>query len=85
MSNSYWRDRANPIIVRIVKEHNNTDSKELRKALYEAYPFGERKHHPYKIWLDEVQKVLQAVGAVPKKVKTKAAQETDKNQMVMMI
>jgi hypothetical protein len=83
MSNSYWRDRANPIIVGIVKEHNNTDSKELRKALYEAYPFGERKYHPYKIWLDEIQKVLQAVGAAPKKAK--AAQEPDKNQMVMMI
>lgn len=79
MSNSYWRGRANPIIVRVVKEHGNTDSKELRKALFEAYPFGERKYHPYKMWLDEVQKVLQEVGAVPKKVKIKAAQEIDNN------
>ena len=29
--------------------------KEIKKALREAYPFGERKYHPYKIWLDEIK------------------------------
>jgi len=28
---------------------------EIRAALRAAYPFGPRKHHPYKIWLDEIR------------------------------
>lgn len=31
-------------------------SPELRKALRAAYPFGERKHWPYKVWLAEIQR-----------------------------
>jgi hypothetical protein len=30
------------------------DEKALRKAISEAYPFGQRKHWPYKVWLSEV-------------------------------
>ena len=30
------------------------DTPERRKALREAYPAGERKYHPYKVWLDEI-------------------------------
>jgi len=31
----------------------------LYKKISEAYPFGERKYHPYKIWLDEVHKAIR--------------------------
>jgi hypothetical protein len=32
------------------------DEKEIRKALHDAYPFGPREYHPYKIWLDEIKR-----------------------------
>jgi hypothetical protein len=31
---------------------------EVKKALFDAYPFGERKYHPYKIWLDEIARQM---------------------------
>lgn len=50
-----WRDYAAPIIAKVLKENRGKPEKEVRKALKEAYPFGERKYHPYKIWLDEIK------------------------------
>jgi hypothetical protein len=55
---SYWRGRARPIIAQVIKDNKGKDLKAVRKALYEAYPFGVRKHHPYKIWLDEIARQL---------------------------
>ena len=37
-------------------ETKGKPNKDVNKALREAYPFGERKHHPYKIWLDEIKR-----------------------------
>lgn len=34
------------------------DEKEQRKAVNAAYPFGERRFHPYKVWLSEVKRRL---------------------------
>lgn len=51
-----WRDYAAPIIARVLKETAGQDEKAVRKALREAYPFGERANHPYKIWCDEVRR-----------------------------
>lgn len=28
---------------------------EVAKAVFDAYPFGERKYHPYKVWLAVVR------------------------------
>ena len=53
-----WRDSAKPIIQRVISETGRNDLKALRKALREAYPFGERAYHPYKVWCDEVRKQL---------------------------
>lgn len=50
-----WRDSARPIIQQVLKENRGKDEKEIKKALREAYPFGERRYHPYKIWLDEIK------------------------------
>lgn len=55
---SYWRERAAPIIAKVIAENKGKDLKEIRKALFYAYPFGERQYHPYKIWLDECAKQL---------------------------
>lgn len=50
-----WRDYARPIVTQVLKETSGKSEKEIRQALIEAYPFGERKYHPYKIWLDEIK------------------------------
>lgn len=50
-----WRDYAAPIIAKVLKETHGQPEKVIRAALKEAYPFGERKYHPYKIWLDEIK------------------------------
>ncbi len=52
---SYWRKIAAPIIAGVLAETNGMPAKEIRAALRQAYPFGVRRHHPYRIWLDEVR------------------------------
>lgn len=54
----YWRDKAAPIIACVIREHGRGDMKTLRRALREAYPFGERRAWPYKVWLAEVKRQL---------------------------
>lgn len=51
---SRWREHARPIIARVLAETKGKPENEIRKALRDAYPFGPREYHPYKIWLDEV-------------------------------
>ena len=50
-----WRDIARPLIANTLKDNEGKTEKEIRKALKDAYPFGERAMHPYKIWLDEIK------------------------------
>lgn len=42
MARSTWRDHARHIIQRVLQENNGKPNAEIRKALKEAYPFGER-------------------------------------------
>lgn len=51
-----WREHATPIIAKVLKETKGLEEKEIKKALREAYPFGEREYWPYKVWCDEVRK-----------------------------
>lgn len=51
---SYWRDRARPIIAEVLAATAGQPEPEIKRALREAYPFGPRQYHPYKIWCDEV-------------------------------
>lgn len=53
---SYWRDKAKPIIREVLTETAGKTEPEIKKALHDAYPFGERRYHPYKIWLDEIKR-----------------------------
>ena len=53
---SRWRKESAEIIGKILLEMNGKEEPEIRKALRDAYPFGPRKYHPYKIWLDEIQR-----------------------------
>lgn len=50
-----WRESAKPIIAKVIKDNQGKTEKEIRKALRDAYPWGERRYHPYKIWCDEVK------------------------------
>ena len=51
-----WRDKARPIIARVLRETRGQDEGAIRKALRDAYPFGPREHWPYKVWLDEIKR-----------------------------
>jgi len=53
-----WRTIAAPIIALVIREVGVDDTKALRKALRDAYPFGEREMWPYKVWLDEIHRQL---------------------------
>lgn len=66
-SGSPWRNRARPIIARVIAEHGH-DERALRKALHAAYPFGPRENHPYKIWLDEIKRQLSGNTVDPHKL-----------------
>lgn len=51
-----WREVAKPIIATVLEETKDLPSKEQRTALRTAYPFGQRKFWPYKVWLSEIRR-----------------------------
>lgn len=48
-----WRQRFQPLIAATIAANAGKTIKEVRKALSEAFPCGEHKYHPWKIWSDE--------------------------------
>jgi len=52
---SYWRRIAAPIITDVLRDMAGKPEHEIRAALLNAYPFGLRRHHPYRIWRDEIR------------------------------
>ena len=54
---SPWRRESMETIKRVLSglPPDATDTQK-RKAISDAYPFGPRQYHPYKIWLSEVRK-----------------------------
>ncbi len=56
---STWRDSANKVINRVFADYPDATEQEMRKHLRDAYPFGERAMHPYKIWCDAVKKAMR--------------------------
>lgn len=60
-----WRDQARAIVGAVIQEVGVRDPVALRKALYCAYPFGERKDYPYKAWLEVIKE--QIGGMRPRK------------------
>ena len=53
-----WRERAQRVIGEVRAAHPDAAGPELRRLLRDAYPFGQRQFHPYKIWCDEVRRAL---------------------------
>ena len=67
-----WRAKAGPIIRRVLQETQGQEEDAVRKALHDAYPFGQRAMHPYKAWRDEIKRqrgTYQSAGARKRAVK----------------
>lgn len=56
-----WRQHCAPIIAAVLAKTAGQDDRFIRKSLYDAYPFGERRYHPYKMWLKEIHAQRNAV------------------------
>jgi len=50
-----WRDIARPIIQSALLASAGKPEAEIKRALFAAYPFHERRYWPYKVWLDEIK------------------------------
>lgn len=65
---STWRSIAAPIIAEVIRTVGRDDPKALRRALREAYPWGVRDMHPYRIWCNEIHRQLRQETQHPRKV-----------------
>jgi hypothetical protein len=79
-----WQQYSAPIIKRVIEQCGTEDMKLLRKKLHEAYPFGERKYHPYKIWCDEIRRQLGLKRPTSKKRKAAALNAGDHPQQMSL-
>lgn len=79
-----WRDIARPIIYQVLKDTAGWEYKEIRRSLRDAYPFGERKYYPYKVWCDEINRQLRR-GKYARTIyrKTKRAISIGENQLTL--
>lgn len=56
---SPWRTRARRVITEALASlPADATYDQKRRAINAVYPFGERNHHPYRIWLSEVRAAL---------------------------
>jgi len=64
---SHWRIAAIETINEVVDRVGIEDLDLLEKEIRAAYPFGERKMWPYKVWLSQVKltmKQLRGTGRI---------------------
>jgi hypothetical protein len=67
---STWRSHSQYVIGVVERECAGKTLAEFRKALRDAYPFGERAQLPYKVWCEEQKLALARFGKpeyVPRK------------------
>ena len=74
MSNQTWRDVAKAAISDVESQSKHMDYGAFKRALFDAYPFGERKYFPYKMWCSEQAKALKRFQGEPE-TETKPEQE----------
>lgn len=68
MNPSKWKERSWRTVREVLEECERdgvTDPKERRKRLSAAYPFGERKYWPYKMWLQVLKMAMAGHTATP--------------------
>lgn len=60
---SQWRDHSRVVIGEAIEEAKakGLEGQAIARHVSAAYPFGERAMHPYKIWLDEMDKQLRRI------------------------
>ena len=58
---SGWRLRSRSVIANAFAENPDANRKQMRKILFEAYPFGVRQYTPYKLWCQEVKAALDVM------------------------
>lgn len=58
---SYWNAKSREVINAVVAEVGVEDETALRKAILAAYPFGERRQWPYKVFCEEVKKTMAGI------------------------
>lgn len=63
-----WREFAAPLIAAVIAANVGKTTKEVKAALRDAYPWGPRENHPYKIWCSEVNRQLHPKPAKVKDV-----------------
>ena len=61
ISLSYLNVKSREVINTIIAEVGVEDEDCLRKAILAAYPFGERRHWPYKVFMAEVKKTMAGI------------------------
>lgn len=83
---SHWRRVAAPIIARVLAEAKGQMDAKVRAALRAAYPFGLRRHHPYKIWLDEIriQTGRRKIGPRVRQLQGHAPRPPDERQQTLL-
>ena len=56
---SRWRTQARAVIAGVIgKLPDTAGADECRKVVSKAYPFGPRRHWPYRVWREEVRLFL---------------------------
>lgn len=60
-----WREISMQVVSEVLEKTKGQSESEIRKALREAYPFGQRSLHPYKVWVSEIKR--QGKGKFSKK------------------
>lgn len=53
-----WRSIAFSVIAEVEERYRNESYGALKRALYDAYPFGSRENYPYKVWCEEQRHAL---------------------------
>ena len=62
-----WRECARPIIAQVLADNKDKSEKDIRMALRDAYPWGVRAMHPYKIGCDEIKVQMKTKPPKPSK------------------
>lgn len=86
------RREARSIIMQVIEDHVHgpvqtlprEDVLELRRILRDAYPYGEKKHWPYKVWCEEVRSALGFPDPKPRPYKKKPFRVASHNIMPSM-
>lgn len=73
---SKWGDISRAVMISslIESEKQGLSPEETAMAIDAAYPFGERSHHPYKVWLNE-RKLFFAKHGLPRNGDYRSAKE----------